>query len=277
VPKFPKRRRFAILLLILLVPTILFSSVYALGSAYGTSSQRYAPAPGDWSVNMTLTHPGYVIPGQEATMMVKVGVNVPNKNFSLGIGNIAVELRQPLSINSTTGIVGGWAVVSNSFAPIAQNFTGSTSFSRNLTLKIPSLPGSGASDLFIPVNRVAFNAVVFFTVYQQSGGTVTATSQSLSLLDARTFYQTQLSSVVSSSSWLTYQLIAALVFAFLFVRAQPTVSVREQTPYSRTIWRFKRERMLAHLEDLKYKGRIGEQRYSELKDEFKRELNGPLS
>jgi hypothetical protein len=273
VARLDGKRRLLVLVLLTLVPTIYFGTSYAGGVVSGNVVERYAPALGDWNVNMTFGHPAYVFSGQQVTVTLAVGANIQNKNFTIEINDVGAELRQPTAINATSGAVNSWTTLSASQVVVNRNFSVTGTIKRTLTLTVASPPSGGALEVLTPASRVAFNGFVDYTLFDRSGGVVNASPQSLSLVDADTYYQTELSAVGSTSSWLVYQLVFALAAAAAFILLRrPAVSLGD-SPYSVTVRSFRAERALAKLEGMKSSGKIGEQAYQALKAKYQQELD----
>lgn len=270
----PSARRHwrAILLLLVLVPSISFVSWYAVGLASAARTDRYAQEPGDWSVNMTITHPAYLVSGEQVPVTLSIGIKVPNSNFTVGVSDVGVETRQPTTINGTSGVVTSWNNLGSVRVPVNQNFSRPGYVTKVLTVMAVSPPTGGASDLLVPTSAVAFNGFVDLLVYQTSGNVTLVYPQSISLLESVTFYQTELSTIASTSSWLTYQLLASVVGLAVLVRYRPTGFGAPTDSYSTGLKSYRAERALARLEEMLKSGMIGQRRYEELKQGFMKEL-----
>jgi hypothetical protein len=267
------RRHWKPLLLVLVLgPTILFAGSYAVGSAAGSHSERYTQAPGPWNVNMTINHPSYVVSGQQVVVTLTLGVSAPDSNYSVGVNDMAVELREPTTINSTSNIVTSWAVLGSGRTNVNQNYTGAR-LVRVVSVMATMPPTNGALDLLSPTSNVAFNGVVDFTVYQKERNVTSASPQSISLIDSVTYYRSQLSTIASTSSWVTYQLLAALAGLAIFVRYRPlSLGVAVDT-YTLGLQSYRAERALSRLDEMLKSGMVGKQRYEELKQGFAKELD----
>ncbi len=227
-----------------------------------------------------VTHPSYVVSGQMAGVTLTVGIQAPNKNFTIGLNDVVVEVRQPLAINETSGVVGSWAVLGSAKLNVNQNFSGTGSMQSALNVGVPLPPSNGPADLFVPASAVAFNGVADITVYQKQGDTTSSSPQSVSLVDSVTYYRTQLSTVASTSAWVTYQLLAGLAVAALIIRTRSPPLGPSVSPYSIELRKFKAERVLARLEEMRRSGKIGQSRYDEMKQDYQNELGrhaGPPS
>lgn len=268
---FVRRHRRLILLLLMLVPTILFGWSYAAGATAGTRTEHVVQGPTDWTVSLSVSHPGYVESGQQVPVVVTVGVQTSSSNFTVGVNDVGVEIRQPTAINTTSGIVSSWAVLSSAKVNINQNFTGGGTVQKTLTLNVASPPSNGAADLLVPVASIAFNAVSDITVYQQVGNVTNSTPQSLSLIDSVTFYDRQLSIVASTSSWVTYQLVAALVVAAALITTRPSPMGPAAVTYTSELKKFKTQRTLARLEELRNSGKMSQSRYDELRQQHQKD------
>lgn len=253
----------------MLVPSLLFASTYAAGAASGPRSERYGQPPGDWGVTIVVSHPAYVVSGTHASVTLTLGIQVANGNDTVEVSDVVAELRQPSVINSTTGVVTSWRVLGSAMMSINQNFTGTASVGRVLTLAIASPQSNGAGDLLVPESSVAFNGVADMVVFEHQGNASIASPQTVSLADSATYYQSELSTVISSSSWVTYQLLAGLVVAVLLVRSR-SVSAVAKAPYSLELRKFKSERVLARLEELRRSSKMSQQRFDELIREHRR-------
>ncbi|MDE1854270.1 MAG: hypothetical protein KGI38_11075 [Thaumarchaeota archaeon] len=272
---FVRRHRKPLLILLMLVPSILFASSYAAGAASGGRTEHFAQSPGDWSVSVAVSHPSYVVSGEQVAVALTVGVQDSNSNFTIGVNDVGVGVRQPLAINTTSGVVGNWEVLSTSTVKVNQNFSTSDTVQRVIMLGVASPPSNGPADLFVPSGAVAFDGFADITVYQQAGNVTYASPQTVSLIDSVTYYQSQLSTVASASSWVTYQLLAALVVAVLIIRTRPPPLNAAASPYSLEMKRFKAARMLARLGELRKSGRIGQARYDELTAGLRKDLGEP--
>jgi len=222
---------------------------------------------------MTLSHPSYVVSGQQVALTLTIGLKIFNSNISLGVTDVGVEVRQPTVINSTSGVVSSWAVLGSAQLNVNQNFSGSGIVTRAVTVTAAAPSTSGALELLVPTSNVAFNGYVDLNVYQKAGDVTSASPQSVSLLDSVTYYRTQLSTLALTSSWVTYQLLAAVAGLALFVRFRPSYLGVPTDSYSLGLKSFRVERSLAHLDDMLKSGMIGQQRYEELKQGFVKELD----
>jgi hypothetical protein len=261
------------LLVFVLLPSILFAGAYGAGLASGTRAERYSQPPGSWNLNLTVSHPSYLVSGQQVAVTIRVGVSAPDKNYSVGVNDVVLELRQPTVINTTSNIVTSWSVLGSTQVVVNQNFTGPSTVTKVVTLMATMPPTSGALDLFAPTSEVGFNGVVDLTIYQKSGGAVSASPQSVSLVDSATYYRNELSTIASTSSWVTYQLLAAVAGLVFFVRNKPPFFGAPTDSYSLGLKSYRVERSLSRLDEMRKSGIIGQQRYDELKQGFTKELD----
>jgi len=155
---------------------------------------------------------------------------------------------------------------------IGKNYTTSNQLSRVINVVAAYPPSSSFFDSLSPSGKIAVNGIVDFTVYQTEGSATVANPQSISLLDDATVYQTQLSTIRSASSWVVYQLSAALVVSVVYLRTRQTGMNPADTPYAFQMQSYRIQRKLANLEELMKSRKISEGRYNELKQQYEKEL-----
>jgi hypothetical protein len=110
------------------------------------------------------------------------------------------------------------------------------------------------------------------TVYQSSGNTTTASPVMISLLDGQAFYQTQLSTIVSSSSWVVYQLLAGLLISVIYLVTRPQTMNQVDGAYAHKLESYRLERSLVHLDELLKSGKMSQKTYDQLKLSYEGEL-----
>lgn len=266
--------RFAILTLLLLVPSIWFGAVYAansISSARGTDRYSLTSDEG-WSVDFTASHLSYFIAGQQIPLNLSLKLIVSNPNVTIGVDDVRAEVRDPSRVNSTTGAVEGWRTLSYVQTAVGTNYTATGKLSKVIGVVAVYPPSSSFFDPFVPSMKIALNGVVDFTVYQSDGNMTTASPQSISLLDSQGFYQTQLSTVMSPSSWMVYQLSTAVLVLVAYIRIRPAEMNPAETTYAVQVQSYRIQRKLANLEELMKSHKISESRYRELKQEYEKEL-----
>jgi hypothetical protein len=264
-----------LLLLLLLSPSILFGAYYlstSLPPAGGARHIGMTTADQGWSVNLTVRYSPYFITGQQVPIDLTLKLQVTNPNVTIGVGYIGVEFREPLKINSTSGVVSEWSVLSSALRPVRQNYASPGLISRTISLVATYPPTRSLLDLFAPSDKVAINGIANFTVYQTSGNATTTTLLTISELDSQTFYQTQLSTIISASSWLVYQLLTALLVSAVYIQTRPASTSSVDRTYVSRLETYKLERSLAHLDELLKAGKVSESSYSELKQDYEKEL-----
>jgi uncharacterized membrane protein len=271
--RWAKYRR-AALLLLLLLPSIFFG-VYSVSNSLSSSNQHrvtMTTSGQGWNLNLTAVHPSYFFTSQRVPVTVNLRLQVTSPNFKIWVNNVGVELREPLKINSTSGIVSTWNTLSSGKAQIKANYTSAQALSNQISLVATYPPSSSPFDPFVPASRVAINALANVTVYQSSGNLTTATPIVMSVLDGQTFYQTQLSTIASTSSWLVYQLVAALVVSVILVLTRPPAASATDRAYSFDLESYKRERSIARLEELMKSGAMSESSYGKLREKYEKEM-----
>ncbi len=269
------RYKDAALLLLLLSPTIFFGVYYisnALPSANGAKHLGLTTSDQGWSANLTLSHSPYFVTGQQVPVELSIRFQVSNPNVTLAIASVGVEIREPVKIDSTTGIVSAWRVLSSTQSSVRQNYTSPGSLSRVVSLPATYPPSSSVMDPFGFASRVAVNGIANLTVYQSSGNSTVSNPVVISVIDGQIFYQTQLSTIISSSSWFVYQLLAALLASVLYFRTRPLPVNSIDSAYKQRLQSYKLERTLLELEELRKSGKINESAYNGIKEGFEKEL-----
>lgn len=265
----------AALLLLLLSPSIFFGGFYVsntLSASNGVKHLGLTASDLGWSANLTLSHSVYFVTGEQIPVELNMRFQVSNPNVTLLIGSVGVEIREPVKVDPTTGIVSAWRVLSSTQSSVRQNFSAAGGLSRVVSLPAKYPPSSGILDSFGIASRVAINGIANLTIYQSGGNSTVSSPVVISLIDGQTFYQTQLSTIISSSSWLVYQLLAALVASVLYIRTRPLPVSTIDKAYRLRLESYKLERSLLQLEELHKAGRVNENAYNGIKESYEKEL-----
>lgn len=265
--------RYLILVLILLAPSVWFASEYAVNSSSGDRTvNSIATTPGpDWNVTMSVENPSYFLTGQQVPVNLLITVAILNPNVTIGLNTLSVELREPLKVNPTTGVVETWRTLSSSQGGIFSNYTTSSTVSKVVEVTGTYPPSANPIDSFTPSSRLALNGVLNYTVFQASENVTSASPQLISLVDDQAFYRTQLSTVESVSSWISYQLSTALLVSLIYIRTRPREIGTAERTYALGLDSYKIERTLAHLGELRNSGRLSDTKYGELKKDHSKD------
>ena len=265
------RYRYTLIIIILIAPSAWFAATYFVDSS---GVKQFAMTASDPSYNVALTmhHPAYFVTGEQVPVNLTVKMQLGGNYTKAELTDMGVEARYPAKINSTSGVVLAWRMLSSAQMMIAHNYTGSTSVSKLIPLTMVSPPANGIADSVVPWGSMAINGFADVTLFGTEGNSSLVTPVSISLLDSQTVYQAQLSTVGSTNAWAVYELLAALLASLLFGFTIPTATTPAAKSYGLELESFRVQKKLEALEELLSSGKISESRYKELKASYDKEL-----
>ncbi len=265
------RYRYALIIIILIAPSAWFAASYFMNNG-GTREFTMTASDVGYSVAFTMRHAAYFLTGEQVPVNLTVKMQLGASYNKAELMDLGVEVRYPAKINSTSGVVHTWRMLSSSQMIIAHNYTGSTSVSKLVRLTMVSPPANGLADSVVPSGSIAINGFADIMLFGSAGNSTLVTPISISLLDGQTVYQAQLSTVGSTNAWLVYELFAALLASLLYGFTIPTTATPAARTYGLELESFRLQKKLEALEELLRSGKINEGRYRELKESYDKEL-----
>ncbi len=265
------RYRYVLIIIMLIVVPAGFGASYFVNSG-GVKQFTITASDTGYNLALTMRHPAYFFTGEPVPANLTVRMQFGGDYTKAELKDFGVEVRYPAKINSTTGVVQTWRVLSTSEKTVGFNYTGSTSASKLIQLTMVSPPSNGLGDVFLPSSNVAINGFVDMILFGTDGGNALITPVSISLLDSQTVYQTQLSTVASTNAWLVYELLAALLASQFFAFTKATAATPAARAYGLELESFRVKKKLEALEEFLSSGKMSRDRYGELKESYDKEV-----
>lgn len=221
---------------------------------------------------MNVSYPAYMISGETIPLHFALGVKLNAPYFTVNLQQEGVEVRVPSQLNVTTNAVQAWGILSSASVLMNKNYSSGSQAVRNFELAATYPPSNSVFDPLTTSRRIAINGMATATIYSNDGNTTSSSSATLSMLDAQTIYLSQLATVRSSTSWVTYQLAAISMVSLVYARVGRIVVNPADAMYSARLDSHRLQKSMDELENLMKSGKIGEKKYQELKSTYEKEM-----